>query len=563
MAHVEIFSNSQGLQADKVKIVTNIWSPAGVGPLKELESRIATAAIHDSAERCDAPKCQPETRVAVQDDLYDWLLNGDGALESEQPRKVKWATGPAGCGKTAIMGSLAGRCATNGVLGATFFFASWSATPGRRRKGAFVTTIAHQLALYRDDLKDAIAYAIERNPTVFDKNLHVQMEILVSAPLREVAAQEDRPRLRQGAIIIDGVDECDAEQYHDQSNASSFLARTKEQDQLEILEVLQAASSDPSFPFRILIASRPERVFRNFFDPENTPTPFADKLDLHEQYNADADITLFFEVQFNRLRRRYNFTSLMASPRYDWDLETPHKETPKALLDAILETGATRRKSSNPLEQLDALYARILESSPDPELSVRWIRSINALSWSSASNLDLLLQTDPENNEAEHVLGNLHSLIRIPPPSDQAGTKYGFYHKSLFDFPRRCGRVNHQKLFVEWDEIQTFMWDRFVQACMRACDGQFSFPDSFPGVLVAAPATIAISVASSHSKTRLTPACAAWWVSLAITHQSNRYPSVPSARKSEPLIKIVRKLVDHAMRRNGKWKDKKAHWHQA
>jgi hypothetical protein len=79
----------------------------------------------------------------------------------------------------------------------------------------------------------------------------------------------------------------------------------------------------------------------------------------------------------------------------------------------------------------------------------------------------MLLQTDPESNEAEHLLGNLHSLIRIPPPSDQATTKYDFYHKSLFDFledPTRCG--NQQKLYVEKDEIQVFMWDRFVRACM-------------------------------------------------------------------------------------------------
>jgi hypothetical protein len=221
--------------------------------------------------------------------------------------------GPAGCGKTAIMGSLAGRCAADGFLGATFFFASWSASMGRRRKAAFVTTIASQLAEYREDLKDAISKAIEKNPSVFKKNLHVQMEVLVSAPLREVGLQSDRPRLR-GAIIIDGVDECEAEQYHDGSRAHPPPARTNDQDQLEILQVLQAASSDPSFPFRVLIASRPERVFRDFFDPQNTPTAFADKLDLHEHYNADADITLFFEVQFSRLRRRYKFTPSWPPP---------------------------------------------------------------------------------------------------------------------------------------------------------------------------------------------------------------------------------------------------------
>jgi hypothetical protein len=297
-----------------------------------------------------------------------------------------------------------------------------------------------------------------------------------------VALQSDRPQLR-GAIIIDGVDECEAEQYHDKSSANPPPTRTNEQDHLEILQVLQAASSDPSFPFRILIASRPERVFRNFFDPQSTP---AHKLDLHEDYNADADITLFFEVQFNRLRRRYNFPPSWpplgtietlvenASGQFIYAatvirlLDTVHQEPPEALLKAILATGATL-KTSRPLEQLDALYSHILESSPNPPLTVRWIRSINALNKSLglseyASNVNLLLQTNPESNEAEHLLGNLHSLIRIPPPVDQATTKYDFYHKSLLDFLEdltRCG--NQQKLYVEENEI--FIWDRFIQAC--------------------------------------------------------------------------------------------------
>ncbi|KAJ2915220.1 hypothetical protein MD484_g5215, partial [Candolleomyces efflorescens] len=510
MHKFEFFSNSRGIQAEKIKFVTNISSSAGGDPWEKLEAQIAPGAFHDSAERCDAPKCHPETRVAVQDDLYDWIINGDGPgeLESEHPRKIKWVTGPAGCGKTAIMGSLAARCAANGVLGAAFFFASWSASVGRRRKTAFVATIASQLGEYREDLKDAIANAIERNPSVFNKNLHVQMEVLVSAPLREVSLQSNRPRLR-GAIIVDGVDECEAEQYHDGSRANSPPARTNDQDQLEILQILQVASSDPSFPFRVLIASRPERVFRDFFEPEDTLAPFANKLDLHEHYNADADIALFFEAQFSRLRRRHNLPSSWPPPfaiqmlaenasgqfiyaatvvRF---LEMPHREPTKALLDAILEIGATLKSTSNPLERLDALYAHILMSSPDPSLSIKWIRSIDSFSGrflSCASDVNLLLQTDPDSNEAEHLLGDLHSLIQIPPPGWQGMAEYGFYHKSLLDFlkdPARCGR--NMELFLKF--------------------------------LSGVPQAIGMPYAIPQSKARATLTGAAWWVSLAIEYQ--------------------------------------------
>ncbi|KAJ2928706.1 hypothetical protein H1R20_g8424, partial [Candolleomyces eurysporus] len=525
------FNRAQDIHIDNFQVFDG---HSLASPLEKLEARIAAGAIHDSAERCDAPRCHPETRVAVQDDLYHWIVDGDEA--SEQPRKIKWVTGPAGSGKTAIMGSLADRCAVNGLLGATFFFASWSASIGRRRKTAFVATIARQLADYREDLKRAISTAIEKSPSVFEKNLHVQMEILVLAPLREVAIQSDQPRL-QGAIIIDGVDECEAEQYHDTTSTVSRTkpARTNAQDQLEILQVLQAASSDLSFPFRILIASRPERVFREFFDSENDPGSFAQKLDLHEDYNADDDIILFLDAQFNLLRRRYHLSSSWppsgtiqtlvenASGQFIYAatvvrfLDMGHQEPPKALLEAILKMGAARKTTSNPLEQLDALYMHILESSPDPPLSVRWIRAVNIMYDASAFNINMLLQTDPESNEAEHLLGNLHSLIRIPPPSDQGTDQYRFYHKSLFDFledPDRCG-----KLYTEERKITIFIWDGFVRACIRGCDTQLSYTERFLEFLAYVPGYTTLNMASAHSEALPTPVSSDWWVSLAIAHR--------------------------------------------
>ncbi|RXW15963.1 hypothetical protein EST38_g9890 [Candolleomyces aberdarensis] len=430
-------------------------------PLEKLKAEIAAGGIHDSRERCDAPKCHPDTRVAVQDDLYSWIVDGDGESDRPNLKNIKWVTGPAGTGKTAVMGSLSERCKSGGVLAATFFFASWSASIGRRQKTALVTTIAHQLARYHPDLRDEISKAVEANSDIFDKNLHTQMKVLVLGPLQETARRPDRPGL-QGAIIIDGLDECEAEQYHDTTIIRPWgkLTRRNADDQLEILQVLQAASSDPSFPFRIIIASRPERVFREFFDPENSPTPFAHKLDFHEEYNADADITLFLEAQFNQLRRRYHLPlswpplgaiqTLVsnASGQFIYAatvirvLDSGRREPPKVLLEAILNMKTTRKRTSNPLEQLDALYSHILESSPEPPLSIRWIQTISwysthqdksILDLSVASNINLFLQTDPEGNEAEHLLGNLHSLIKIPPPNDQVPTRYDFYHKSLID----------------------------------------------------------------------------------------------------------------------------------
>ncbi|KAJ2935572.1 hypothetical protein H1R20_g1523, partial [Candolleomyces eurysporus] len=555
MATTSNFNKARNVQIDNYSYNYNDNSVnvnPSADPLSKLEARVAAGAIHDSAERCDAPKCYPETRVAVQANLYCWIVDGD--REVEQPKKIKWVTGPAGTGKTAVMGSLADRCAEDGVLGATFFFASWSASIGRRRKTAFVTTIAHQLAQHREDLKNAISAAMEKNPGVLEKKLHVQMETLVLAPLREVVRQSEGPELR-GAIIVDGLDECEAEQYHDTkiTGPRATPTRTNAQDQLEILQVLQAASLDTNFPFRILIASRPERVFREFFDPEVNPT-FAQKLDLNVEHNANADITLFLEAQFDLIRRRFNFPLSWPPPGTIQTLvenasgqfiyaatvirlfDTGHREAPKALLDAILKMEATRTTTSNPLEQLDALYMRILESSPDPPLSVRWIYAIHLLVQypinASALKVNMLLQTDPESNEAEHLLGTLHSLIRIPPPSNQTTTQYGFYHKSLLDFledPGRCG-----KLYVEESERCVFIWDPFVRVCARGCDTQFSYPESFLNFLTVLPDSEIGDVGIAHSKVLHTPPSADW----NFTVHSGLHEHGPKSFTSEDVLEL-------------------------
>jgi hypothetical protein len=156
----------------------------------------------------------------------------------------------------------------------SFFFSSLGSI-GRRTKTAFVATIAYQPAEQPkfQALKDAIAAAIEADKIVFNKSLCVQMDTLVLAPLRAVAGAYNAAF--RGVLVIDGLDECDVEKIHDDTaNASRTQPkRTKGQDQLEILQALHQASSDPTFHFRIIIASRPERVFRHFFDPESKTPP--------------------------------------------------------------------------------------------------------------------------------------------------------------------------------------------------------------------------------------------------------------------------------------------------
>ncbi|RXW17101.1 hypothetical protein EST38_g8751 [Candolleomyces aberdarensis] len=380
-------------------------SSADPSPLRELQSRIAVGAMHDSAERCDAPKCHPETRIAVQDELYGWILEGD--LDA-QPKKMKWVTGPAGTGKTAIMGTLTDKCNKEGHLGASFFFSSSSASAGCRTKACFVPTLAYQLTRIHHGLKEAVLNAVEHNPEVFEKNLHVQMETLVLNPLRHVGTQGQNPASRPQAIIIDGLDECGIVQFFGLEGSSReptipSRERSKEDDQLEILQVLQHATMDPAFPFRVIIASRPERVFRLFFSTPDSGVQTTSILTLDEKYRPDVDITLYLEATFSEIRRRWKLSPTWPPPNVVPTLvknasgqfiyaitvirflTQARTGNPHALLDIALNT-KPKNADINPFAHLDALYSLVLSSSPDPALSVGWLRIIDGLIPFHASN---------------------------------------------------------------------------------------------------------------------------------------------------------------------------------
>jgi hypothetical protein len=148
------------------------------------------------------------------------------------------------------------------------------------------------------------------------------------------------------------------------------------------------------------------------------------------------------------------------------------------------------------------------------------------------------LQTDPSGNKAEHLLGKLYSLIRIPPPRNHATTPYDFYRKLLFDFlkdPSRCG-----KLYVDGNEMELFTWNAFVRACAseffllcsylffmiqycdieRAGDTQLKYQELFLKFLVNIPAQLILTEGMGHPKALSTPASADWWVSLAVARKA-------------------------------------------
>ncbi|RXW15849.1 hypothetical protein EST38_g10005 [Candolleomyces aberdarensis] len=445
--------------------------------IEKLREHIAAGALHNSAERYDAPKCLPETRVAVQDEVVSWICDADS---DNEPKDIMWVTGPAGSGKTAIMGSVADTCQGKGILGATHFFSSFSGSANRRSKRYLVPTLAYQFVQHKAMTQVAaqILSAVEDNPAIFEQNLEVQLNQLILEPLR---ACSDHPPLVgwPKVILIDGLDECGADQYQDatQSNPHS---RSREGDQIEILSVLKKAASDPDFPFRIVIASRPEHVIKRFF--VDVAKSLTRELFLDAKYNPDADMALFLESKFANIRRESRLPSSWPSKDVRQTLianasgQFIYVATvgrfmegsgggPDELLNQVLCLPGFKA-SANALAPLDALYTHILNSSPDSFLSILCLNLIfrercferitgygTDIAPAPATFVRLYLESYP--GQVSYAFRNLNSLVSTPSMEDH-DSPYRLYHKSLVDFLEDRSRSG--TLYVESKVLICLLW---------------------------------------------------------------------------------------------------------
>ncbi|TEB20944.1 hypothetical protein FA13DRAFT_1717400 [Coprinellus micaceus] len=396
-------------------------------PQDRLEEYVSKGATHDSAEcGTDAPKCHPETREAVQGKMLTHIEYGK--------TKVRY----------------------------------------------FIPTLAyHLLQLNIPGLRMAIIASIEAHPSVFDKRLDQQVEILILAPIRKLHETTDTTTWLK-AIIIDGVDECgpDKEREYETENERQI---SRENNQREVLSALVQATNDPSFPFRIVVASRPERAIENFFSPLLS-AGMVKKLFLDSEYKPEANIELYARAMLNKIGMDYGLPTIWYSqvgqalqiadiPRY-WAQEAsgqfvyaatviryiqdksgpPHKQ-----LECVLNWRPSN--TSNPFAALNVVYTGILRTSPEPILAVKWLHSIISFtkSYYTPWYMKRLLESYP--GETGYLLGPLASLIRI---TDKDGEPdFHFYHKSLSDFlddPLRSGAFS-----IPGDGVFRFQVDRYIE----------------------------------------------------------------------------------------------------
>ncbi|KAJ6509768.1 hypothetical protein DFH09DRAFT_1374612 [Mycena vulgaris] len=400
----------------------NINHRRGEEGMDILHRAVILDALYDSAESFPQPKCHPETRTEMLDDLYNW------AITDTSKHSIRWLHGPAGAGKSAIMQSLCHRLQQAGRLGGSFFFKRGDPTRGNAK--AFFATLAYQLAVYHRHLKSLISRVVEDDPTVVGRHMGVQLRKLVVEPCQSLSGVSP-------ILLIDGLDECEGNHV-----------------QQEILCLLgDIAVHHHPLRLRLLIASRPESHIQEKFD---SIQGLYDSVRLDQSF---TDVWNYLRNEFNRIHRE-NHESMadVATPwppshvlrnlvdnssgyfiyaatiiKFVGDREFSPTERLKAVVKNVPAKCGTL-----PFHALDELYMQILRDVPFqsrlvPILCIIVHGSIMRL---SHVNIEKLLGLDP--GDLARALRRLHSLILVPPN----GGNISLHHKLFRDFlldPNRSG----------------------------------------------------------------------------------------------------------------------------
>ncbi|KJA16994.1 hypothetical protein HYPSUDRAFT_105282, partial [Hypholoma sublateritium FD-334 SS-4] len=234
----------------------------------------------DSPEHVDAPKCHPNTRQAVLDEILNWII-----LTVTRIQWVLWLNGAAGAGKSAICRSVVDLCIQRNIPIVRFFFFRTDST--RNNVRPLVATLIHQLLQSMPDLEPIIVPRIKMDPLIFAKSLKTQFEYLIFGPLREL--KRNSLHLHTLVFLFDGVDECD----------------NKDQ-QADLIRIVADFVSSNSFPAIAFFASRNEaQIITAFRSPEVTNITVRLALDNH--YLPDNDIRLFLNDSFKSIKTTHLF----------------------------------------------------------------------------------------------------------------------------------------------------------------------------------------------------------------------------------------------------------------
>jgi hypothetical protein len=399
--------------------------------LSKLET--AKEATYNSSAEGELPRCLPDTRTDLLEQIFDWAVN-------HASKRIFWLCGKAGTGKSTISRTLAQKLDDDGLLGASFFFKRGRAD--RSHAKLLFPTIARQLADLFPGIAHAIAAALDQDSLLCDRYLSTQFESLLLQPLQSV--DSDSLPSAGVVVVIDALDECD--------NSESI--RTT-------LLLLSRVEAITSLRLRIFVTSRPELPVELGFKDMSGDLHHDIRLEEAQELSIAHDIRVFYEHEFSKIKKNswIQHDELPAEWPAEPDVQSLVTQAiplfifaftvsryiaevdPRGRLDLML-----RQSLNKSLTGLKGTYLPILTqvvASEDDDRRESRILEFKRIVGSlvllydplSASALMSLVRVLPR--EVVGVLRPLHSVLNIPQALDgrlDLETPITLFHLSFRDF---------------------------------------------------------------------------------------------------------------------------------
>ncbi|CAA7257400.1 unnamed protein product [Cyclocybe aegerita] len=470
-----VFANSRNVLITGSQL-TSTYTQTTVEPTRRgidlLRDHTCSGALLDSNERFDPPRCAPDTRVSIIQEILEWIAN-------DERSSILWLYGPAGAGKSALAQTIAELCQKDGRFIGSFFFSR--ATLNRSDGRMLVATLAYQLLLSFPAIRTDIRNCIDEDPTIFERANTTQMDKLAIQPLNRITLSwtniflsglksifkdyfpVHRPRL----IVIDALNECNDSQM-----------------QTDILNMISDATRKLKHPIKFLVASRPESHIVRTFNHDLEAFSF---INLAVDNNAQNDIRTYLSREFEAIKRTHPMRSYLSSswpPQESIEhivrkasgefiyattiikyIRSP-KHRPDDRLQVILGLYPAPANEA-PFAELDALYSHIFSLITNFELVMRIIGILviprskgDCLgNYKSPAVIEELLSLKP--GDVRILLNDLQSIIIV----DEPDVPIKILHASLADYLLDRGRS--EKFWIDLPLLHSFMASGYSKRTLR------------------------------------------------------------------------------------------------
>lgn len=245
----------------------NIYQKIGFAKLP-----IAEGALFNSHLEEHNSQCLANTRVELQRQIKEWA-------DDIKSKLIFWLSDMAGTGKSTVARTVARSFAENSQLDTSFFFKKGEGDHGTADR--FFTTIARDLMVHVPEVNSGITEAIDADPIISQKALHIQFKQLILKPLSETIL----PKAVGLIVVIDALDKCE-----------------RDEDIRVILHLLSRAEDLKPISLRIFVTCRPELHIRIGF---KQMLDTYQNLILHEvpKENIEDDMTVFLKHEFVKIRQ--------------------------------------------------------------------------------------------------------------------------------------------------------------------------------------------------------------------------------------------------------------------